>query len=241
MLRDLLRDDPALMPVYAELLRLRPDLLLLTRFDYDYDARALQAFGAALGRRGLSLPHLYAPEQNRGRRLAEGQGALLGPGRFYGDGAMALLSRYPIRPEADFSLTPWGAGVLSSAGHWQLEIARPATAGGPFRLLAWSATSERFSSPARVLAEAEFWAEWPDPGGLPVLLLGQGGRPGPPPARLTARFAQSCAGPRGAWIFAGAGWHLSGCETGAADSPQGRWPQAAQSARLLAKSGPGGP
>ncbi|MEG4641487.1 hypothetical protein VB636_01215, partial [Paracoccus sp. APAP_BH8] len=38
----------------------RPDILLLTHFDWDHDGRALDAFAARLAEAGLDYPHRFA-------------------------------------------------------------------------------------------------------------------------------------------------------------------------------------
>ncbi len=83
----------------------QPDVLALTNFDYDADGLALLAFQKLLDENGVLLPFTYAPRPNSGRpsgididqdeRLGEPEDAV-GYGRFWGDGGVAVLSRWPI-------------------------------------------------------------------------------------------------------------------------------------------------
>lgn len=205
----LLRDirsgrDPAVAAVIEGLAAIRPDVVLLTRVDHDLNAIALTALTARLRQAGLDYPHRLAPAQNRGLRSGidlDGNGRSHDPedaqgyGRFSGDGAMALLSRYPLGPLRDFSTFLWrdlpGARLsglpaaaqpvqrLSSAAHWDLTLTSPA---GPLHLLAWAATPPLFGAGQRNAErnhdEAAFWLhlldgrlDWPPPPG-PVVLIG---------------------------------------------------------------------
>ncbi len=119
LLRDILDgDDPQIAAVLAILAEVRPDILVLTDFDWDLDGAALAAFAAAAVDEGLDWPYRHAPMPNAGlasgldldgnRRLGEARDAQ-GYGRFTGDGGMALLSRWPIDLTAarDFSDLLW--------------------------------------------------------------------------------------------------------------------------------------
>ncbi len=128
LLRDILTaKDPQVLAARDMIVAVDPDILLLTRFDYD------------LG--------LHAPVDGDGRkgtaRDAQGYGA------FAGNGGMALLSRLPIdaRNARDFSGLLWqdfpGARLaslhvgnqtspganelqrLSSVGHWDVPVILP--------------------------------------------------------------------------------------------------------------------
>jgi len=152
----------------------RPDVLLLTGFDWDLDGRALAALAAALGAAGVAYPYSYAPRPNAGMQSGldlDGDGRTGEPrdaqgyGRFTGQGGMALLSRLPLRVEAghDFSAFLWadlpgslidGAGLspevravqrLSSTGHWDVPVALPS--GRDLHLLAFAATPPLFDGP----------------------------------------------------------------------------------------------
>lgn len=89
----------------------RPDILLLSRFDHDLHGRALEALRALLrqGPAGLDYPHAFHRPVNAGTPSGldlDSDGLLMGPddaygwGRFPGHGGMALLSRFPIDAEA---------------------------------------------------------------------------------------------------------------------------------------------
>lgn len=164
----------------------RPDVLLLTGFDWDHDHAALRAFARMLARMGLDYPHLLAPRPNRGvASMADldGDGRLGEPedsqgwGSFTGQNGMALLSRLPIGAVTDHSallwndlpgniighaLTPEAAATqrLSNAGHWQVEI----LSDPPLQLLAFAATPPVFDGPEdrngrRNHDEIVFWSD----------------------------------------------------------------------------------
>ncbi|MEG4641853.1 UDP-galactopyranose mutase, partial [Paracoccus sp. APAP_BH8] len=50
----------------------RPDILLLTHFDWDHDGRALDAFAARLAEAGLDYPHRFATRPNSGSAAGPG-------------------------------------------------------------------------------------------------------------------------------------------------------------------------
>ena len=185
LLRDILSGtDPEVEAVVAGLAALRPDAVLLTRVDHDLNTVALAALADRLAAAGLDYPHLLAPPQNRGLpsgadldrngRLGDPDDAH-GYGRFSGDGAMALLSRWPLTLEVDHSAMLWadlpgarldhvpaltrGLHRLSSSAHWQVALALPG--GGSLRLLAWAATPPAFGArnPDRNHDEAALWLD----------------------------------------------------------------------------------
>ena len=152
-----------------------PDILLLTEFDHDHDRVALQAFADILLGQGLDYPHLLALPSNAGLNTGldmDGNGRLgeprdaMGYGRFAGDGALAILSRFPIDEAAmrDFTSLLWrdlpGAVLpsingapfpstevqaiqrLSTSGHWVVPILTGP--GASLSLLVWSATPPVF-------------------------------------------------------------------------------------------------
>ena len=192
LLRDILSaKDPEVEAVVQGLLKIRPDIVLLTRFDHDLNGAALGALADRLAAGGLDYPHRLAPAQNRGLPSGldlDGNGRLGDPddaqgyGRFSGDGAMAILSRLPLTMERDFSGYLWAdlpnarlAHVpkaalpvhrLSSSAHWQVGVAG-------LTLLAWTATPPLFGArnPDRNHDETAFWLH---------LLNGQ--LPMPPPS-----------------------------------------------------------
>ncbi len=138
LLRDLLKgEDADLLSAERAILKARPDILLLTDFDYDNGLVALGALADRLHEGGLHYPHLFAFRPNSG--IASGQdldrdGRLgtprdaLGYGRFAGDGGMALLSRYPIlRKQArDFSALLWRDLPGADLPPWPQAQANPA-------------------------------------------------------------------------------------------------------------------
>ncbi len=159
--------------------RTRPDLLLLTGIDIDPGGATLAALQDALSRAGAAFPHAIALPSNAGRPSGtdlDGDGRLgtardsQGYGRFRGDGAMALISRYPIEQSAVRDLTPllWrdmpGARMavdatgapfpsaeahalqrLSSAGHWVVPVRLPG--GARLNVLAYAGTPPVFDGP----------------------------------------------------------------------------------------------
>ena len=168
LLRDLRKNEDAqLTAAMGIIAHTSPDILLLTDFDYDYDAVALSTFAQMLG-----YPHHFALRPNTGLqtnldldgngRLGEARDAQ-GYGRFAGDGGMAIVSRFPINAEtvADYSAILWKdlpgatlpamitdavAGVqrLSTSGHWVVPVN---TDSGPLTLLAYAATPPVFDGP----------------------------------------------------------------------------------------------
>jgi len=172
-------------------------VLLLTGFDWDLDGLALAALAEALATAGTNYPHRFAPRPNSGLMTdvdLDGDGRFGGPrdaqgfGRFTGEGAMALLSRWPIDKGAvrDFSGLLWqdlpGAKLpvrdgkpfpspraqsvqrLSSVGHWGVPVAVP---GGPVWVLGFHATPPVFDGAEdrnglRNRDEAALWLRWLD-------------------------------------------------------------------------------
>jgi len=168
----------------ALLADLRPDVVLLTRFDHDLRAEALGAFADRLADMGLDYPYRLAPAQNRGLPSGEdldgdgrkgGREDAHGYGRFRGAGAMAILSRHPLGPVLDYASFLWAdlpdarlSGVpapvrglqrLSSSAHWVVPVDLPG--GGVLHLMAWAATPPLFGTGTRNLDrnhdEAAFW------------------------------------------------------------------------------------
>ena len=185
----------------AGLAAVRPDVVLLTRMDQDLDGLALAALAERLSAAGVDYPHRLAPGQNRGLdsgadlngngRLAEAEDAH-GYGRFSGDGAMAVLSRWPLAMLQDHSAMLWadlpgarlaqvpqavrGVQRLSSSAHWELAVDTPQ---GRLTLLAWAATPPLFDArnPDRNHDEAAFWLHRLDrrlgqPPPTPLVLMG---------------------------------------------------------------------
>lgn len=169
LLRDLGRKDAQIDAVVQVLAETRPDILLLTHFDWDYEDSALDAFAARLAQAGLDYPHRFAARPNSGMatRLDLNADGRLGTaddaqgfGTFSGQGGMAILSRHPIGPVKDYTdflwrdlpdnlMPPLPAEVaairrLSSTAHWDAVVT---VAGNPLHLLAMSATPPVFDGP----------------------------------------------------------------------------------------------
>lgn len=170
-----------------------PDIILLTRFDFDLDLMALTQFASLLSQAGSSYPFRFSSPPNSGvasgldldgdGRLGEPEDAV-GYGEFSGQGGMALLSKFPIQTDAarDFSPLLWsdmpdGSGKnfpnqrLSSVAHWKVPIRIPDW-GTPLELLAYHAGTPAFDGPTRRNsqrneAENQFWQYYLD-GHLPV-------------------------------------------------------------------------
>lgn len=166
----------------------RPDVLLLTGFDWDHDGAALAAFAALLTAAGAEYPHRHASQPNSGlasgldldgdQRLGTADDAQ-GFGWFTGSNGMAVLSRLPLGAVTDHSAFLWrdlpghlmppvAAEVvavqrLSSTAHWEVPVLVPG-GGPPIKLLAWSATPPVFDGPEdrngrRNHDEAAFWLD----------------------------------------------------------------------------------
>ena len=188
LLRDgpgiLLRDirggsDPQVQAVVEVLIATRPDILALQGIDYDHGLAALTALAEELDQTGLSYPHRFALPTNRGLHTGldlDGDGRTgeaadaQGYGRFYGQGGMAVLSRFPIDRDRvqDFTELPWAdlpgaqqprrpdgalfpdpttaaAQRLSSSGHWVVPIQMPD--GQMVSLLTFHASPPVFDGP----------------------------------------------------------------------------------------------
>lgn len=105
MLRDIEAGHPQVQ-VVAEIIKVvRPDILFLTDFDWDYRSLAVQAFNGLLATDGLTYPYFYAAQPNSGLQSGldlDGDGRLNEPedaqgfGKFPGAEGMVLLSRFQI-------------------------------------------------------------------------------------------------------------------------------------------------
>ena len=194
LLRDILKgEDPQIEAVTDLIASVNPDIIALQGFDYDLEGRALAAFADVLAAKGAPYPYRFAAPPNAGRMTdldldADGKtGAprdAQGYGRFFGQGAMALLSRYPIAQAEvqDFSTFLWrdlpgslypmtgdgpfgGTDVyaiqrLSSHGHWAVPIDHPDL--GRLHILTYHATPPVFDGPEdrngrRNHDETAFW------------------------------------------------------------------------------------
>ncbi len=192
MLRDILAGkDPQIKAVREILDEAKPDVLLLTGIDWDYDGHALAALNATLAR---PYPYLYAPQPNAGLPSGvdlDGNGVLgeardaQGYGRFQGQDGMAIVSRLPIlaADARDFSALLWrdlpntsirnaqlstearAAQRLSSVGHWDVPIGL--SDGQTLHLFVFAATPPVFDGPEdrngwRNHDEAAFWLRYMD-------------------------------------------------------------------------------
>ncbi len=145
LLRDLINTDATLMAIADALAMADADIIVLTRFDYDASGATLRAF-ADLVDGGHA--HLKALQTNAGiptRFDMDGDGRLGEPedaqayGRFPGQEALAVLSRFPIntaglrsfndhlwRDAIDGLSVEADAGLevqrLSSGGHWIVPV-----------------------------------------------------------------------------------------------------------------------
>jgi len=105
LLRDIRRGEADILASRDLIAAVRPDVLLLLRFDYDLDGAALTAFAGRLAEGGHEMPHLFALRPNSGWATGldlDGDGRTGTPddaqgfGRFAGEGGKAILSRLPI-------------------------------------------------------------------------------------------------------------------------------------------------
>lgn len=199
----LLRDitggkDAQVEATVAVIARIRPDILLLTGFDWDYDGLALAAYAERLRAAGVDYPHLFAAQPNSGMATGidmDGDGRTGGGrdsqgfGNFTGQKGMALLSRHPIDGVTDYSdflwrdlpgnligdaLGPEAAAIqrLSTTAHWDIELS---VDGRPLHVLGFAATPPVFDGPEdrngrRNHDEIVFWlTHFPD---APFVLMG---------------------------------------------------------------------
>ena len=119
LLRDMLAgDDPQVIAATAIIAESRPDVLLLTEFDFDLENAGLAALADNLRTQGIDYPYLFAFRPNAGLFTGldlDGNGKqgeardAMGYGRFAGDGGLAILSRWPIDTAnaRDFSELLW--------------------------------------------------------------------------------------------------------------------------------------
>lgn len=111
-------EDAQVLAVADVLVKISPDIVLLTSFDYDHDLVALSAFAVLLQEKGADYPHAFALRPNKGWATGldmDGDGQLgragdaQGFGYFAGQGGMAILSRFPILTDEvqDYSDLLW--------------------------------------------------------------------------------------------------------------------------------------
>lgn len=179
LLRDIIRaDNPQVVAVIQTISAVAPDILVLQGIDYDLQGSALAALAKAIGQDGPDYRYRFALPPNAGRQTGidmDGDGRAghardgQGYGRFLGDGALAVLSRFPILPNGvqDYSTLLWrdlpGALLprsphgpfptaeaqeiqrLSSHGHWVVPIDLPHAP--PITLMTFYATPPVFDGP----------------------------------------------------------------------------------------------
>lgn len=119
LVRDLAKGvDPQIDAVVGVITTVRPDILLLNDFDYDYGQVALDLFAKQIAKNDLSYPYRYSSRPNAGMATGldmNGDGRFGGPadaqgfGGFSGRQGMAILSRFPIDVPMvrDFSALLW--------------------------------------------------------------------------------------------------------------------------------------
>lgn len=179
-LRDIQSEgDPQVAALVEVISTIRPDILALQGIDFDYKLETLNAFADALEQSGLSYDHRFALPTNRGLQTEldlDGDGRHGGPsdaqgfGRFYGQGAMAILSSFPILvddfrdfsallwrdlPMAQIPLTSTGGLFpstealdiqrLSSSGHWIVPV--EVASGVVINLMTFHASPPVFDGP----------------------------------------------------------------------------------------------
>lgn len=145
LLRDLTEGTADLTMFAKAVADINADIVVLTRFDFDASGQTLEAFAAQVnGDYGFLLPMRSNAGVPTGRDM-DGDGRLAEPedaqayGRFPGQEALAILSRFPIHvddaqnrndllwrdlPEGLLRDSDHGTDVqrLSSGGHWSVPI-----------------------------------------------------------------------------------------------------------------------
>ena len=118
LLRDIRKGDAQVGAVVEVIAGVRPDVLLLLGFDWDYKGEALAALADRLQAAGAPYPHRFAARPNSGMatgldmdgngRRGEARDAQ-GYGAFTGQGGMAVLSVLPMAKDRvrDFSDLLW--------------------------------------------------------------------------------------------------------------------------------------
>jgi endonuclease/exonuclease/phosphatase family metal-dependent hydrolase len=179
LLRDIAKGaDPQITAVTRLLADVAADIIVLQGVDYDLGGTTLGALADRLGEAGPSYPYRFALPPNAGRPTGldmDGDGKTGGArdgqgyGRFFGAGAMAILSRYPVLrtdvqdysdflwrdlpdallPQTDGAPFPSAAAQevqrLASHGAWAVPIDIPDQA--PLTLLTFYATPPVFDGP----------------------------------------------------------------------------------------------
>lgn len=199
LLRDVLRGKDAQIKATIEaLVQANADIVALQGFDYDFENAALRAFRDSLRGQGVDYPYIFSAPPNAGRQTLldlDGDGKVGGPGdaqgygRFFGQGSMALLSRYPIAVDGVQNFTdllwrdlpdallPRAANAafpsedaqaiqrLAAHGAWVVPIVHPDL--GQISVLTYHATPPVFDGPEdangrRNHDETRFWSLYLD-------------------------------------------------------------------------------
>ena len=169
LVRDIERGNAQVQAVIADIIAVRPDVIVLHRFDWDAETRAGKTFQDRLAKAGWPMPHAFAPRPNTGAptgqdingngRVNDGSDAQ-GFGHFRGNRALIILSRFPFGLDPkDFSSLLWAdlpksqtsdapalAAVqrLSSVAHVIVPIETPK---GSIDLFTFHATTPVFDGP----------------------------------------------------------------------------------------------
>ncbi|MEM8728304.1 MAG: endonuclease/exonuclease/phosphatase family protein [Pseudomonadota bacterium] len=118
LLRDIQRNDPQVSAAVEIISAVKPDILALLSFDWDYDGAALAALTDRLAAQGQSYPYVFSARPNSGLASPldlDGDGRSGGPGdaqgfgAFTGQNGLAVLSVHPILDDevSDFSPLLW--------------------------------------------------------------------------------------------------------------------------------------
>lgn len=118
LLRDILAGERQVLGIARLVAHSRPDVLLITKFDYDHGNVALHAFAELLAQEGHAMAHRFALRPNSGAytgldlsgdRRRNTPDDAQGYGSFAGAAGMALLSRLPFAEDAvqDYSGFLW--------------------------------------------------------------------------------------------------------------------------------------
>lgn len=171
LLRDIVSgEDSEVLSAVSHILKVAPDVLVLTGIDTDFDGHAAQALATALAQSGAEYPYVFSRISNAGGstgrdfdkdgRLGQARDAQ-SYGDFHGQGGLAVLSRLPVDTSGikDFSELLWRdlpdarlpVGYfdvadldvlrLSSTNHWDVPVLWDETT---VNLLAFYATTPVF-------------------------------------------------------------------------------------------------
>ena len=168
-MRDIQGGEVQVQAVIADIITVRPDVIVLHRFDWDARMHAGKAFQERLTTAGWLMAHAFAPRPNTGELTGQdinGNGRINDSsnaqwfGNFRGNRALIVLSRFPFGSDPkDFSNLLWAdlpksqtndplalAAVqrLSSVVHVKVPVMTP---GGPIDFFTFHATTPVFDSP----------------------------------------------------------------------------------------------